>query len=128
MAVLTLPPAWGWPQGVHVHVGGCVQGHNRYPATLAHAHEDSLYGWICVIDPSLPLYDHLGGPSWVLLHELAHVLAGHHGHTRTWARIYAGLGGIELPPGLLEKGDPPPTDGRYRSSRTRRRLRNGPIG
>jgi hypothetical protein len=86
-------------------VGGCIQGHNRHPETRAHSHEDSLYGWICVIDPTLPVYDASGGPSWVLRHELAHVLAGHHGHTRTWARIYADLGGIELPPGLLERGD-----------------------
>lgn len=75
---------------IQLHAPGCVVTGLALPDP-AHAHVRGEYrGWICLADPAL------AADTPLVLHEVAHLLAGHRGHTRTWMRIYAELGGPAL--------------------------------
>jgi hypothetical protein len=79
-----------------IYLGGCrdgkLTGDHQYP----HTHPDR---WICIPFPEqIPLdaiYDPAvpARPGWLLRHEIAHILAGAHGHTRVWEQTYLMLGG-----------------------------------
>ena len=63
-------------------IGVCVR--TALPPLVAHAHTRGPYrGWICILP---------GSSDMVLDHELAHIAAGHGGHTRAWAEIMESWG------------------------------------
>jgi hypothetical protein len=96
LRLLSPPPRWAWPSGVVCVLGGCRNGRPLPAGWWAHTHTG---GFICVREPRyLPvdaIHDPLvpSRPGWVLRHEIAHVLADHHGHTEIWRSIYTLLGG-----------------------------------
>jgi hypothetical protein len=95
---LQIPETWDWPRDVGLHVGACITG--RRPVRTAHAHNyttDPHFGWICVRNPDRVL-DRAGGPSYTLLHELAHLLVPNQHHTRAWQRQAVKLG---VPPAFV---------------------------
>jgi len=73
------------PELAGVFVGGCVErGIGSRFRHQAHAHTGGLDfpGWVCVLSRRR-LFTASGGPSQLMLHELAHVLTGH-GHDDVW--------------------------------------------
>ena len=94
----TPPPRWAWPSGARCVLGGCKSGRPFPLGQLAHTHTGA---WICVAPLTLTLPADLDAledtvvasrPGWVLRHEIAHLLTGHHGHTRVWTMTYTLLG------------------------------------
>jgi len=88
--------AWPAPLGAYVQVvgvfvGGCVaRGEGSRFRAKAHAHTrawDQNHGWLCVLSPAR-LTDQA-----LVLHELAHLIAGPVGHTDRWRRALLALGG-----------------------------------
>lgn len=82
------------PEFKGVFVGGCVdRGVGSRFRAQAHAHTEpngKNPGWICVLSPKR-LYTDRGGPSQLMLHELAHLLTGD-GHTDRWRKVARELG------------------------------------
>jgi hypothetical protein len=83
-----------YPELKGVFVGGCIdRGDGSSFRAKAHTHtKEPNKGWICVRSAKR-LYVHgTNRPSKLMLHELAHILAGH-GHDDTWRREVRRLGG-----------------------------------
>lgn len=87
--VTPYPPFADRPELAGVFVGGCVErGVGSSFRARAHAHWAGDHaGWICVRSYRR-LYTDSGGPSQLMLHELAHLIApgGHHDKWRAAAR------------------------------------------
>jgi hypothetical protein len=80
-----------------VFVGGCVaRGDGSRFRAKAHAHIRGAHvGWICFLSAKRLTCREL------LIHELAHLIAGH-GHTDHWRSIVLKLGGtLEPVPGIM---------------------------
>lgn len=92
MPAVEFPEFAGHPEVAGVFVGGCVdRGDGSSFRAAAHAHTDEPNkGWVCVRSPRR-LRTAAGGPSQVMLHELAHVLTGD-GHTDRWRAMARSLG------------------------------------
>lgn len=104
------PPAWGWPPGIGVFVGGCVAADRPRTAftVRGHAHiarSDPRHGWICIRYPR-HVFAADGGPSVLMLHELAHVVTGQ-SHTAAWRDKLRELG--VNPPPFYSPGTARPT-------------------
>lgn len=93
------PEALRHPACKGLFVGGCVaRGEGSRFRSLAHAHcgeADPHRGWICILSAKrVP-------DQTLLLHELAHLIAGG-GHTDKWRRTLLELGGtVDTVPGGL---------------------------
>ena len=92
------PPELRRDEVLGVYIGGCVErGEGSRFRAKAHAHSSGDYkGWLCFL-ASRRLADRA-----LVLHELAHLLAGK-GHTEKWRTVLLSLGGtLDEVPGLLK--------------------------
>lgn len=91
--VIQVPEGWSAVKGIFV--GGCVErGVGSRFRRRAHAHnytKDEFFGWICVLS-ARRLWMPSGGPSRMLFHEYAHILAPNTGHTDKWRAVMRELG------------------------------------
>lgn len=91
--VVPFPAFAAYPEFKGLFVGGCVErGVGSSFRARAHAHSRAGHhqGWICVRSRHR-IYTASGGPSQLMLHELAHLLTGQ-GHTDKWRAAARALG------------------------------------
>lgn len=96
--VRELPAAWRLPDMPHfagLYIGGCVSAHG-FGDTFAHSHVRRKglepWGWVCFRFPGY-ITDATGEPSWILKHELAHIMTDEE-HTVAWGAALEAMGGF----------------------------------
>ena len=80
------PPPANMPGVEGIYMGGCIVGNKFTSGVLAHAHNRrNPAGWICFRSPDPALvFDADGRPTYFLMHEYAHIVAGTGGHNPAW--------------------------------------------
>ena len=79
-----------------VSAGSCIAGEQWYDKRYhieGHAHYVGPWrGWICLPDTDR-IVTPPGRPTLLVLHEVAHLMAGNKGHGADWREALIGLGG-----------------------------------